>query len=363
MSRMSQEWFVRVQGQEYGPVDLETLLEWKAEGRLIPGNPVRREDETSWISAGSIEELFAPVTGTHPRSGEVVRRRGFGEIITESFQIYRKGFAQFFALALLVAVPSFGLQLSLAYIHIRPGEALSDTERVAAAIAIVMLVAVLMVWPIFLGGLQFVVNEVTTNQPVRLKEVLRRATNHWPRIARLCCFVYGSFLFWIALPLLGVMTFAARPSVLSFFIALLALVFQVYMAGRLFINFMFWQQSATLGGLEGIEAIRDSRELARGRKNEPRLQRPLYRGAILASIWLVVLVVVSMMVELPFAFVRLQGITSFEQGLAIMQALIDAPVPDAMTIAANVLSSLVHAVLRPLLGIAFVVLYLDAKAP
>jgi hypothetical protein len=33
-----------------------------------------------------------------------------------------------------------------------------------------------------------------------------------------------------------------------------------------------------------------------------------------------------------------------------------------MTIATYALSSLVHAVLRPLLGIAFVVLYFDAKA-
>ena len=40
----------------------------------------------------------------------------------------------------------------------------------------------------------------------------------------------------------------------------------------------------------------------------------------------------------------------------------NTPVPDTMMILTNVLSSLVNAILRPLLGIAFIVLYFDAKA-
>jgi len=41
---MSDEWFVRVQGKEYGPVSTETLREWKGEGRLIRENELRRAD-------------------------------------------------------------------------------------------------------------------------------------------------------------------------------------------------------------------------------------------------------------------------------------------------------------------------------
>lgn len=359
---MSEEWFIRVEGKEYGPVNLETLREWKTEGRLIPENDVRKVGESSWVLAGSVDEIFPRGETAAGQSNESVRRRGFGEIIAETFRIYRIGLPQFFLLALLVGLPSLGLKLSLAFIHIRPDEPLTEVERIAGAIAIVMIVAILAIWPIFLGGLQFATAELAASRPIRLREILRRAINLWPRMARLCCFVYGSFLFWIALPLLAVLTLAATPSIVSLLVALLALAFQVYMAGRLFINFMFWQQAATLGQLEGIEALRESKELARSRPNLPRLQRPLYRGAILASIWLVILIVVSAAVELPFYFVRLQGITSIEQGVAIMQALVNAPVPDTMTVVADVLSSLVHAALRPLLGIAFVVLYLDAKA-
>ena len=41
---MPEEWIVRVDGKEYGPADIETLREWKADGRLLPGNEARRAD-------------------------------------------------------------------------------------------------------------------------------------------------------------------------------------------------------------------------------------------------------------------------------------------------------------------------------
>ena len=42
---MSEEWMVRVEGKEYGPVDLDELREWKREGRLIRENEVREPGE------------------------------------------------------------------------------------------------------------------------------------------------------------------------------------------------------------------------------------------------------------------------------------------------------------------------------
>jgi hypothetical protein len=69
-----------------------------------------------------------------------------------------------------------------------------------------------------------------------------------------------------------------------------------------------------------------------------------------------------MMIELPFLLVRLQGVTSIEQIQALTEQLVNAPAPDALRITADALNSLVSAILRPLLAIAFVLLYLDAKA-
>ena len=33
---MPDQWIIRVQDKDYGPVDFDTLREWKSEGRLIP---------------------------------------------------------------------------------------------------------------------------------------------------------------------------------------------------------------------------------------------------------------------------------------------------------------------------------------
>jgi hypothetical protein len=242
------------------------------------------------------------------------------------------------------------------------GEPLAGTARYAAAVAIVMLIALLAAWPIFLAGIQLATADLAAGRPIGLGNILRRAANLWPRIVRLAMFVYGAFMFWIGLPLVAVLALTANASLISMLLALLALAFLVYMFVRLFINFMFWQQSAALGGLEGIEALRDSKELARSRTEAPRWQRPLYRGAMLAVIWVLIIIGLGIAVELPFLMWRLRGITEVEQAVAVMQALVRAPRPDALTIATYVLSSLTNAIFRPLLGIAFVVLYFDAKA-
>ena len=42
---VTEEWIVRVQGTEYGPANIETLREWKAEGRLLP--PMKRAERMS----------------------------------------------------------------------------------------------------------------------------------------------------------------------------------------------------------------------------------------------------------------------------------------------------------------------------
>jgi hypothetical protein len=363
MVRMSDEWFVRVHDKEYGPVDLDELLEWKAEGRLIADNPVRRAGDADWIPAAAIPQLFPPPLpqdGTDRR--DPVHRRTFGEIIADTVRIYAKGFPQFLGLALMVAIPWTGLKLSLAFAQMPEGEPLAGTGRNAAAVAIVMLVALLAVWPIFVGGIQLATADLAARRAIRLSDILRRAASLWPRIARLAMFVYGAFMFWIGLPLVALLALAGSPSQISALLGVLVLAFLVYMFGRLFINFMFWQQSAALGGLEGVEALRDSKELARSRTEAPRWQRPLYRGAMLASIWVLIVIALGVAVELPFLMWRLRGITEVEQAVAVMQALVRAPRPDAITIATYVLSSLVNAIFRPLLGIAFVVLYFDAKA-
>jgi hypothetical protein len=322
---------------------------------------VRNGPEAAWLPAAQFPELFGVEEPTPPKRDALFYRRSLGEIAAETFRIYGKGFPQFLLLALMIAVPSLIMKLSLAFTSFRPGEGLDPGSRVTAAVAIVMLAAILALWPVFVAAMQFAVVDVAAGRLLRLKEVLRGAVALWPRVARLSVFVYGSYVFWTLLPLLLIFSLVAAPSIPSLIIAVLALAVQVYMAGRLFVNFLFWQQSCTIAGLDGADALQESKELARSRSNEPRLRRPLHRGAIIASVWLVILLAASVIVELPFTLVRLQNVTTVEEAVAVMQQLMNAPAPDAMTIAVYILSSLLHAGLRPLLAIAFVVLYFDAK--
>jgi len=83
---------VRVEGREYGPVDLESLREWKSEGRLIRSNELRRIYEERWVPASEFPEIFADELPPAPPPDLIVRRRTWREIFRETIRIYRGGF-------------------------------------------------------------------------------------------------------------------------------------------------------------------------------------------------------------------------------------------------------------------------------
>jgi hypothetical protein len=357
-----EEWIVRVRGKEYGPVDLETLRDWQRDGRLIPENEVRRSTDTAWVSANSIAELFTGTSHEIDPSLPQIHRRTFGQILSETFQIYQKGFGLFFCLALLVGIPSFFLKVCLAYMTFPLKAPSTDTARLASALAVVLCLIVIATWPLFLAGIQLATAEIASGKSIRLRDLLGRAMNLWPPVAKLSLLVYGSYFIWSGIPLLAILSLiAGPPSLINVFLVLVILALQVYMTARLWVNFLFWQQSSVLAKLDTLEVLRESKELARSRTEAPRLERPLYRGAILASLWFVLLLVISTSAELPFLFVRLQGVTNLENATAMVQNLANAPAPDAITVATYAVTTLIHAALRPLLGIAFVILYFDAK--
>ena len=143
---------------------------------------------------------------------------------------------------------------------------------------------------------------------------------------------------------------------------LLVGAFMVYMIVRLFINFLFWEQTAAFGDEGPLPALRESKELARCAPDAPRLERPLFRGVITVVGWLVLLLLVLMAVQFPLMLVRLGGVQDPEQARALMDTLAQAKSPDTLMIASDVLAALVNLILRPLLAISFLVLYYDAKA-
>src|SRR5207253_9645222 len=117
-----------------------------------------------------------------------------------------------------------------------------------------------------------------------------------------------------------------------------------------------------LGPLRPLSAVRESKERARSIPEAPALERPLYRGGIVASVWFLLLLAFTFGVQFPFVLARIIGVDNPEEAMALMQKLAEAKTPDALMVAADVVTAIISLLLRPLLAAVFVVLYYDAKA-
>jgi GYF domain 2 len=361
---MADRWLVRVGAKEYGPVELDTLGDWKREGRLLPTNEVRRESDSVWTTANTIPELFGPPPLPAQTGHPLVRQRSFGEIIRDSFRIYKSAFLPFFVVTLLIAIPTLVLELTSPVYGIFPQAEGNGLTR-ARVIALFAFIALVVDWPVFLAGIQIAAVDVLQGRKVRVGELLRRAANFFPRFARLSLVVYGSYFLCTAIPVAIILSLASEnPTILSLLLALLILAVQVIMVARLWVNFLFWQQSAYISNLEGAVALRESKMLARSRRRSRRSVRPVWRGALLASLWLLIVLGLSAGAEIPLILPKLQSVsTSSPEEIMKMWQDLNAPkVADAILIGSMAISSLVRTLLRPLLGISFVLLYLDARA-
>ena len=267
-------------------------------------------------------------------------------------------------MTLLIAIPTLVLELTSPVYGIFPQAEGNGLTR-ARVIALFAFIALVVDWPVFLAGIQMATVDVLQGRKVRVGELLRRAANFFPRFARLSLIVYGSYFLCTAIPVAIILSLASEnPTILSLLLALLILAVQVIMVARLWVNFLFWQQSACISNLDGAAALRESKILARSRRRPRKSTRPLWRGALLASLWILIVLGLSAGAEIPLILPKLQSVsTSSPEEIMKMWQDLNAPkVADAMLIGSMAISSLVRALLRPILGIVFVLLYLDARS-
>ena len=371
---MTEEWIVRVQGKEYGPVDICTLREWRDEGRLLPANQARRADvdpaaaaasaeEALWTTAAKIPGLFEPVDDSERRTSDVsLPRRTFAQNLTETLRIYRKGFLQFFFLTLLVALPSICAQLSGATLGASPEMNADLRTLIAAMFTFCMLLLSLAAWPAFIAGIQIVTAEIAVGHKARIFALIQELLKFWPRVALLCIFVYGAYFFWTALPLVIIWMIMGGPlSLLSILLVLAVLAFQVWIVGRLFVNFLFWQQFAVLAESDAAGALRQSKQLARSGCELPWFRRPLWRGVFLFSIWSAFVLAIDIGTQWSSLRHYFQELTTSQNPQAVLQAFAASSKAQPFNLTSFMLGVL-QALLRPLLGISFVLLYLDSQA-
>jgi len=389
---MSEQWIIRVQGKEYGPADLATLREWKADGRVLPVNPARQADveEAHWKTAGDIPGLFQvePPPGQGPARNQrsaVPQLRGSGEskeisdqksksrppsrnILVETFRIYFRGFFQFFCLSLLSIVPIVCAELTSRFVDTAPGVNVDLRTLFAVAFGLCMLILRIVLIPVYIAGIQILTAELATGHRLGFFRVLNAAVKYWPRVAGLGLFVYGVFFLLILFALGIAIMVVTSAAFFSIVLALGLLAFQVWLFGRFFINVLFWQQFTVLENANVNEALRESRRLARSGRDLPWYQRPLWRGALIVSIWIafaLAIAVVAMWPRLAAEWPLVRD--SFSQlGVAqdpqvVLQKMM-ASLPKNQTASFSELGlTVLQRILQPLLGIAFVVLYLDSR--
>jgi len=301
---MAEEWIVRVEGKEYGPADIETLREWKREGRLLPENEARKAGADLWSAAAAIPGLFnvgpiAPASVPRPTQPPLqTRHRSFGQILVETLQIYRKGFFRFLGLTLLVLLPSLVSQAMTAVAQTGRSSDADVRVLAAGAFALLMFVLSTVMWPVYIAGIQIVTAEIARGRRSGLVAALNEAVRFWPRVAALCIFVYGVFFLLIVFGLvIAAMALAGGSSLLLILFALGLLFLQVWMFGRFFVNVLFWQQFSVLENAAFIDSLRDSRNLAHSGHDLPWFKRPLWRGAFIASLWFAFVLAVTLVSE------------------------------------------------------------------
>lgn len=367
---MDEDWIVRVDGREYGPVKSDILREWRLEGRLIPTNEIRRVGDEHWIQASELAEIFTETESapTEPPPlpaplEDYEKPRTWREILAETFRIYRSGFWRLMLFGLLTSVPLFILQSKIRLPSLTTSSPSAMTMPALPPIAQVMLVLVILVWPISAVSFQFVADDIVRGRVRSFGGQLSTGLNYWARMLIAAMLVYGSYFFWTFLPFTAMFAFrsSGNPALGSLMVFLIG-GFMIYIVARLFVNFLFWQQTVTLGAHPPLLALRESKELARSVPEAPPFERPLYRGVIISSVWLLVLLVLTIGVQLPFTIIRLMGAQDLEETMALMKKMAESQTPDALMLAAAIATAAVNLLLRPLLAVVFVVLYYDAKA-
>jgi hypothetical protein len=362
---MSEKWIVRVEGKEYGPADLPALRDWKEEGRVLSTNEARLAEGESWIRAGEIPGLFSKVPPQQPpvqRHSDAAPPPGLFQICFDTITLYIRGFFPFLGLTLLVLIPSVVAQVTGLLLDSSRSTDLDVRTVLAAGFTFCMLLLTVAAWPLYIAGIQILTAELALGRRLGFFDLLNSAVKFWPRVAVLCLLVYLLFFFWTLIPMCVIFLIAlGGPSSLSFFLVLIIAAVQVWIVSRLFINFLFWQQTAVLDERDVAGALRESKSLARSGQDLPWFKRPLWQGVLISSLWCLFVIALNLPTLVPAMRGYWHVVTTTQDPQTLVQTMSSLPKShgiDRLTFALGLLESM----LRPLLGIAFVLIFFAARA-
>jgi hypothetical protein len=288
--------------------------------------------------------------------------RSFGQVLSEAFRIYRAGFFQFLALTAMVHLPLICAQLSAT--AVKSTSTIPDLSAALASVfALTMSLLALSMWPVYIAGIQLVSAELVAGRKTSVFDRIGEILRFWPRVAILCIFVYGVYVLLTVFALfIAAMMVAGASWPFLILVALGLLALQVWMFCRFFVNVLFWQQFAVLGDCDGITTLRESKQFARGGSGLAWHQRPMWRGGLIVSLWIVFVMLLylgpewTLMQQYWDYFLHLMSGAEPEPIFREMRDRAAQTQPfSSLAFGLGILQTL----LRPLLGIAFVILYID----
>jgi hypothetical protein len=259
-----------------------------------------------------------------------------------------------------VLLPSTGSKLITSFVQPPHGSKIDVLSVLAAGIAFLTFILSIVMWPVYIAGIQILSAEIIRGNRFSLVAVLNQAVKFWPRVAGLCVFVYGVFFLLMVFGLaIAAMAVAGAASVLLALVAMGLLILQVWMFGRFFVNVLFWQQFAVLENAGFVDSLRESRDLARSGRDLPWFQRPLWRGAFIASIWFAVVLAITFTAQWGTLHQYLNQLLTTQDPQALLQRITEAQQASGFNVSALCLG-VVEKIVQPLVGIGFVVLYVDS---
>src|SRR4030095_6013311 len=160
--------------------------------------------------------------------------------------------------------------------------------------------------------------------------------------------------------LIAAMIVAGESSLLLIFLALALLGLQVWMFGRFFLNVLFWQQFAVLENAGVVESLRESRSLAHSGHELPWFQRPMWRGVFIASLWFAFVLAIALVSEWSTLLHYFNELATTQDPQELLQQLTEVQQARGFNVLGFTLG-LLQKILQPLVGIAFVVLYIHSR--
>ena len=111
---------------------------------------------------------------------------------------------------------------------------------------------------------------------------------------------------------------------------------------------------------ESIDSLRESRNLAHSGRELPWFQRPKWRGVLFASLWLAFVLAIALISGWTTLQHSFNELMTTQDPQALLQKLTEAQQARGFDVLGFTLG-LLQKILQPLIGIAFVLVYIDSR--